>query len=273
MDGYIFDYRLGYIRDDCKYEGFDLIGAEDALECRIVTLGGYTTPQQARDGRSWVNALHKQKDRKHQILNGCTDGYSSAQILTLFIRDVILFSPKLVLCLSGFYNTAYKLGLVQNKSDTAFLSTHPFATPGHLHFYREITSRFGLGNDEVYYGTENHLPAWELWLRQMMEIKCLCDEFDIEFKSFLQPCVFSGKYRRSERENSFLRECYAITDYEIEKFHAEFQREYAEIIARTNDIDCITDLSGVFDDHETVYTDAYHVRDEFLPVLTEVISL
>jgi hypothetical protein len=268
MDGYMFDYRLGYVRSGCAMPGFDTIGRGGAPH-RLVTLGGYTTPEMARTGRSWVHALSRRAGEKVHMLNGCTDGYSSAQILTLFLREVILFKPERVLCLSGFYNIAYRLGFVQSRSDAALLRTHPFATPKQICFLHGITTKFGLDNDEVFYGEENLLPAWELWLRQMAELRCLCAEFGLEFTSFLQPCVFSGEYRRGEEENAFLRGQYGLADEELEAFHAGFQREYARIAACAKELEYIRDLSGLFDGCENVYADACHVRDEFLPNLAE----
>ena len=102
MEGYIFDYRLGYVREGCTLTGFDVIGGDGAQYGRIVTLGGCTTPEIAQNGQSWAHALYKHAGGKYQILNGCTDGYSSAQILTMFIREAILLKPKLVVCLSGY---------------------------------------------------------------------------------------------------------------------------------------------------------------------------
>ena len=53
MEGYIFDYRLGYIRDGCELTGFDVLGNDDAPDGRIVTLGGYTTPETAKNRLSY----------------------------------------------------------------------------------------------------------------------------------------------------------------------------------------------------------------------------
>jgi hypothetical protein len=190
----------------------------------------------------------------------------------MFIREVPLLAPRLTVCLSGFNNIAYRLGLVKNKKDAAFLSLHPFATPGHLHFYRKITPRFGIGNDEVFYGEENAMPAWELWLRHMGDLSCLCEEFGIEFKALLQPCVFSGTYKRNERETALLRDVYDITDAELEAFHKGFQREYAEITKRAKDLNYIADLSGLFDGRMDVYLDACHIKEEYLPELAANIA-
>ena len=271
MEGYIFDYRLGYVRDGCTLPGFDVFGTDDAPCGRIVAIGGYTTPEPLQSGRSWVELLYRKLEGKYQILSGCTDGYSSAQILTMFIRDAVLFRPKLVICFSGFYDIAYKLGFVENKADAELLKTHSFSTPGQIAFLRRLTPHFGLGNYKVYYGQSNDMPACELWLRRMAEIKCLCDEFEIGFRSALQPCVFSGKYVRSEEESSFLREYYKISDDAVEAFRARFQQEYREITIRAEALDYIVDLSGVFDHHKDVYYDACHAKDEYFALLAEEI--
>lgn len=271
MNDYIFDYRLGYIRGGCDMQGFDIIGESTAPMGKIVTLGGYTTPEQARNKTTWADSLHNFSDSKLQILNGCTDGYTSAQILTMFIREVILFRPKLVVCLSGFYNIAYKYGFAQNKQDAEILKNHPFATPRQLAFYRKITSRFGLGYDEVYYGEENNLTAWSCWLKQMEMIDCLCAEFGIKLISFLQPCIFSGNYRRSEQENTFLREQYGLTDTDIEDFCGVFKQEYENIANHAKNIGYIQNISDLFGDESDIYLNPCRVRDEFTSKIAEAI--
>ncbi len=265
MEGYIFDYRLGYIREGCEMQGFDVIGKGNR---RMVALGGYTTPEIAKNRRSWAHSLSGRMNGA-QILLGCTDGYSSAQILVMFIREAILLQPETVVCLSGFYNIAYNLGLVKNGADAALLKTHPFTTPEQLHFLREITSGFGLGNQDIYYGEENHLSGSELWLWQMAEIKCLCDEFGIKFKSYIQPCLFSGKYTRNTRENAFISGYYGLKTDEIEAISAAFQSEYEILSKKARDLEYVFDLSGALDDCGDAYIDACHVKDELLFKITE----
>jgi hypothetical protein len=116
------------------------------------------------------------------------------------------------------------------------------------------------------------MPAWELWLRHMGDINCLCEEFGIRFKALLQPCVFSGAYKRNERETSFLKEVYGLTAAELEGLHKGFQREYTEISNKAKDLSYIADLSGMFDGRSDVYTDACHVKDEFMPELAAKIA-
>ena len=272
FEDYVFDYRLGYIREGHGMEGFDLIGADSPVAGSIVTLGGYTTPEQARGRSTWADGLYRALDGTYQILNGCTEGYASAQILTLFMREVILLAPKLVICLSGFHDFAYKLGFVENKDDAAILKSHPFATPGQMAFFRKITPRFGLGKDEVYYGEDNHLPAWQCWLWHMDMIKCLCEEFGMAFLSFLQPCIFSGLYERTAREQMELEARYGLTADEIHMMQGLFQEQYAGILRETAGRDYIVDLSGIFDGEKDVYLDAVHVRDGHVPKMAGAIK-
>ncbi len=262
----MFDYRLGYVREGCKMLGFDVIGSGAK---RIVALGGYSTPEMARNGQTWAHALNRQLGEDSQIINGCTDGYSSAQILTMFIREVLLFEPETVVCLSGFYDIAYRLGFTENKADADFLRVHPFTTPGQLHFLRGITSGLGLGREQVFYGEENHLSASGLWLLHIADMHCLCEEFGIEFKAFLQPCVFSGGYNLSEREHAYLREYYGLSNEEIESFCSGFKSEYASIAKKAQDLDYVIDLSAVLDGCEDAYIDACHVKHEFVHRITE----
>jgi hypothetical protein len=264
LDGYIFDYRTGCVRAGCELPGFDVLGADGAPDGRVVTLGGCTTPEMARNKNSWADDLHRlfsDSGGDIQLLNGCTDGYAAAQEMTLFVRDVILLKPRLVICLSGFHDFAYKLGFVRDRRRAAFLKTHPFATPRQMAFLEKIASRFGLGKDEVYYGEENNTPAHAYWLGCMEIINCLCEEFGIRFAAFLQPCVFSGDYRMGERETGMIQELYNLTDSEIEGFRGEFRREYADAARLITGREYITDLSALFDGERDAYAEACRPRD------------
>lgn len=257
----MFDYRLGYIREGCALPGIDEWGkGEDS----ILLLGGYTTPEQAASGHTWTRRLAQQVGAGTRIWSGCTDGYSSAQMLVLFLREAILLRPRLVICLGGFYDVAYRLGLVENREQAAFLRTHPFATPRQMDFLGAITARFGMGGDKVYYGEECTLPAHELWRGHMADMHCLCEEFGMEFRALLQPSVFSGRYQPGERERALLRERYCLTEAELEEMDGRFRQEYAAMSRLAGELDYITDLSGVFDDCTEVYEDACHVGEAYL---------
>jgi len=274
LQDYIFDYRLGYVRSGCDIQGFDVIGDDDAPSGKIVTLGGYTTAEQAKAKTSWADGLYRSLCGGRRIYNGCTDGYTSAQELVMFIRDVILLEPKLVICLSGFNNIANKLGLVkhiQYGRHAEFLKTHPFATPRQMEFFYDITSRFGLGKNEVFYGEQTDMPAYEYWLRQMDMLNCLCAEFGIKLLVFVEPCVFSGGYRRSEAENEALTEIYGLTASELQNLGYGFQDEYKNLISGSKNRDFIIDLSGLFDSDSGVYLDAYHTKDEFTQKISDAV--
>lgn len=269
LNGWTFDYRLGYIRED-SMGGFGILGEDDAPGGRILTLGGYTTPEQVGAQASWGDFLYKRLGDT-QIYHGCTEGYSSAQELTMLLRDGVLFQPRRVLSLSGFHNFAYRLGFVHPGEDAAFLSGHPFATPRQMAFFRKITARFGLGNDRVYYGETIEMPAWEYWLLQMESMRVICEEFGIMFQAFLQPCAFSGQYRMSGRELQRLCVQYARSEAEIRMFAEAFREEYAGVAGRIQERPYIVDLSGLFDEEEDVYLDAYHVDAQHMPRLVEAI--
>ncbi len=267
-EDYVFDYRLGYVRADAPMAGFDVIGEEGSP--RILTLGGYTTPAQAREGKTWANRLYElfKKDGKPvQILNGDTDGFTATEELLMFIRDGILLKPELVICLSGFNNFAYKLGFLkeEQREYAAILRDHPFTNPGQIEFYKDITSRFGLGKDVMYYGEENKITAWEYWLMEVDIIHCLCEEFGIRHITFLQPCVFSG-YGEFSNETAG----YGFSSNELEQFRARFKSMYESAAQGAKTRDYIKDISTLFENVE-VYSDACHVKDEHLIKLGDTI--
>ncbi|MDR1321141.1 MAG: hypothetical protein LBK56_06905 [Gracilibacteraceae bacterium] len=261
LEGYIYDYRLGYVRAGME-GGFEIFGEGGAPGGRIVTLGGCG---------GWAARLYERMGGRTQIYDGCTDGYTSAQELIMLLRDGLLLKPKLVLCYSGFYNFAYKLGFVREKRYIPLLQKHPFAAPRQIAFYEKITARFGLGGDKVYYGEENDTPTPEYWLEQMDIIHDLCKEFGIRHLTFLQPCAFSGDYRRGAAENETLCEVYGLSrdgfrdepgmtgatgETELDEFAALFREQYAAAAQAARSRDYIVDLSELFDGETGVYTNA-----------------
>jgi hypothetical protein len=268
LDNLIYDYRLGYVRAGTD-GGFDILGGDDAPGGRIVTLGGYTTPESAR--ASWVNRLYDRLGGRYQIYNGCTDGYGSAQEMLMCVRDGFLLKPALVLQLSGFYNFAYKLGLVRDKRHASFLRDHPFTTPGQIAFCEKITARFGLGNNEVYYGEENHVPAWEYWLGHVDILNALCAAFGIRYSAFLQPCVFSGGYERSRAEDIALCEIYDLTQAELDAIAFRFRDEYDKAAKAARTRDWLVDLSTLFAGETDVFLNACHARDAYVNRLADAV--
>jgi hypothetical protein len=236
-----------------------------------VTLGGYTMSESATARASWVDRLYAGLGGRYQIYNGCTDGYSSAQEMLMCVRDGFLLKPALVLQLSGFYNFAYKLGLVRDKRHASFLRDHPFATPGQIAFCEKITSRFGLGNNEVYYGEENHVPAWEYWLGHLDILNALCAAFGIRYLAFLQPCAFSGRYERSPAEDIALCETYDLTQAELDAIASRFRVEYDKAAQAARTRDWLVDLSTLFAGETDVFLDACHVRDAHVDRLADAV--
>jgi hypothetical protein len=251
--------------------GFDVIGEDGAP--RILTLGGYTTPEQARSGRTWANLLYdlfKKDGKEVQILNGDTDGFTSAQELLMLIRDGILLKPELVICLSGFYNFAYKLGFLKKdqRGYTEILRDHPFTNPGQLDFLKEITSRFGLGQDKMYYGEINNAPAWEYWLQHVDIMHCLCEEFQIRQITFLQSCAFTSGNAISQ--GFFPADVYGFSQDDMERYCREFQSMYRGAAEGIKNRDYIVDISALYG-AEWMYLDACHVKEEYISILTDIV--
>ncbi|MDR1705740.1 MAG: hypothetical protein LBS19_13795 [Clostridiales bacterium] len=250
----VFDYRLGYVRTGGTMPGFDVYGDDGAA--RILTLGGYTTPEQAKSGLAWPALLYerfKNDGRPVQIISGDTDGFTSAQEMLMFIRDGILLRPELVINLSGFYNFAYKLGFVREdeRKYVEALQKYPFTNPNQLKYYDDMTSRFELGRGNMYYGEENDVPAWDYWLQHMDIIHCLCNEFNIGHTAVLQPCAFSGGYEPDGDKTA--------------DFGSKFKDMYAYASEAVNDRDYIVDLSGLYNAAD--FEDACHLGEKGLAML------
>jgi hypothetical protein len=173
----MFDYRVGYVRSGTAMPGFDVYGGENAGHS-IVALGG---------AEGWARSLHKLMGEDFRVYDGCTDGHTTAQAMIMLIRDGLLLKTDMAVCVSGYYNFAYRLGVGVSESDAGILKTHPFATPNHIRYHKAIAERMGLGNGRIYYGAEVSAPAWETWAEHLKIMNALCAEFGMAFQAFLQP--------------------------------------------------------------------------------------
>ncbi|MDR1688169.1 MAG: hypothetical protein LBS21_06105 [Clostridiales bacterium] len=172
----MYDFALGYVRAN-KANGFDVLGNDASPNGRIVTLGC----------GDWPIPLFYELNDEYQIYNGCTPGYTSAQCMLMLIRDCILLEPKKIICVCGYFNFAYSLGIGVSAKDEEILKSHPFVTPNHIKYYTFLTERKGLGNTEIYYGEDTNVPAYKTWLSDLKAMNAICDEFEIDFHAFLQP--------------------------------------------------------------------------------------
>jgi hypothetical protein len=178
--GYMFDYRAGYVRAGTAMPGFDVYGGENAGQS-VLALGG---------SEGWakpLHGLHGPSGGDFRVYDGCADGHTTAQAMILLIRDGLLLKPDVAVCVSGYYNFAYRLGVGVSENDAEILRSHPFATPNHIRYYTAITERMGIGNGKIYYGAEVTAPAWETWAEHLKIMNVLCAEFGIRFAAFLQP--------------------------------------------------------------------------------------
>ncbi|MDR1203862.1 MAG: hypothetical protein LBL26_00050, partial [Peptococcaceae bacterium] len=89
------------------------------------------------------------------------------------------------------------------------------------------------------------------------------EEFGIRHLAFLQPCAFSGDYRRGAEEDDTLRGLYDITPEELDGFAALFGEQYSAVPQAAGDYGYIADFSALFDGETGVYTDACNFRDTF----------
>ena len=175
--------------------------------------------------QSWVNGLYdlfKADNCSVQLINGDTNGFSSAHEMMMLIRDGILLRPSLVISLSGFYNFAYNTGLVEKKQYAEILKDYPFTNLRQLEYYGEFIPRFGLGNDKIHYGEKVTMSPWTYWVEHAKIINGLCSEFGINHMTFLQPCVFSQNYNASQNEVDTLAKLYGITNNDVVIFERNF---------------------------------------------------
>ena len=190
--GYMFDYRAGYVRSGTAIPGFDVYGPEDA-EHSVISLGGC---------ENWAKPLCEQLGGEWRVYDGCADGHTTAQAMIMLIRDGLLLKPDIIVCVSGYYDFAYQLGIDVSESDAAILKAHPFVTPRQIVYYTAITERlgigWGIGCQKIHYGAKIDKPAYETWCKHLRDMNALCTEFGIAFAAFLQPNLYPENQRLAE---------------------------------------------------------------------------
>jgi hypothetical protein len=123
----------------------------------------------------------------------------------------------------------------------------------------------------VFYGEEDHTPAWEGWLNRVESLHTLCIEFGFKHLAFLQPCAFSAGYSRRPEEDKTIIEAYNITYDELTGITTSFQEQYAKVKEAAVEKEYIIDLSDLFNGESGIYSDACRLCCEYTGMLAQAI--
>lgn len=248
-----FDVFLGFSRID-DIEGFKIVGKQGA-GIRIITLGNSTTDYSMSNLKSWPEFCHEILDARgimNHIYNGGMGGYHSGQELLKLLRDGMVLKPDIVVSFSGI-----------NEASTFWRNAEHPLIPNYL--FKMVTE--GIGNKKnVVCGLEHSISASDNWLNNMRAMHAICEEFHIKFYAFLQPCVWTGRYKLQKVEEDIIRIRYRQEEFEI--YNAFYQDAKKEI----SKYDYIIDLTNIFDDMSGIYYDRGHCNETGNEIIAQKIA-
>lgn len=252
-----YDPLLGFSRDD-DLTGFKRFGDETDAALRIVTLGGSTTDYSYSAIRSWPEILHELLSSfgiENVVYNGGICGYMSSQERDKFIRDVIPLKPDYVFCLSGINDVAW------NHCNQEF----PYYPQYIVDQIISPTFNEDKSNDNsLGMGISDRLEDYENWFKNQQIISGVAKEFGIKYTCFLQPCIFTGKYKKSAFEELWLNNLLNNWLYEhkaVGRIFSKWESFYKGARCLINDVDNIFDCTELFDDLSGVYIDGIHCEE------------
>jgi len=241
----LMDFFLGFNRI-WDLPGFEYLGAVPAekrlipMELRIITLGGSTTDPSVMDPLEWndkdeqkecggwprcFHQLLNQQNISNSIFNGGLIAYSSAQELLKLLRDGLTLKPDMVVVFDGINDACAPYWL-----DFKYPRTHSYfkvlegAFQTQLKNCTENIAGYTKNSnvEGICHGLETTTPIVEEWYANQRMMKAICDEFDIEYISFLQPAgVHLEAFQKSSdieyRVNYFLWNFLSVWGPDIHK--------------------------------------------------------
>lgn len=252
-----FDPLLGFTRDD-DLPGFKKYGDDSESALKIVALGGSTTDYSYSSVKSWPQILHELLDAlniENVVYNGGICGYMSAQERDKFLRDVMPLSPTHVICLSGINDIAWNHCREENPYYSKYI-VEQIISPAFIDD-RSDDNSLGMG---IYKPVEDY----ENWFNNQQIISGVAKEFGIKYTCFLQPCIFTGKYVKSEFEEEWLSILLNNWLYEhkaVGSIFSSWQSFYEGAKHLIDGVDNIVDATELFDDVSGVYIDGIHCEE------------
>jgi len=280
----VLDPLLGYAYSSEKYlplksnekyvNGIVTIGEEKDCNLKIAILGGSTSDIWYNG--SWVRPLYeklnKEKDIKPYIISAAISGYSTNQEVFKLIRDLLPYSPNIIISLSGVND----LGFIQSSSKNPYIHNYQKRINSFIlnkygkkdNFFNEkfkpkketLSAMNGdLSLENLILGTENDLKASEHWLKNIRIQKAICQEFEIKYNAFLQPIYGYGEYSPTKEEEEihldFLK---AMGD----NYQLYLNRFYDAAKLLIKDISYIDDLTDIFKNKSNMYMDPRHPNEK-----------
>lgn len=253
----LFDPVLGFTRDN-DLVGFKRFGMETSSALKIVTIGGSTTDYSYSSVKSWPEILYEilmSLGIECVVYNGGICGYMSSQERDKFLRDVIPLRPDYVFCLSGINDIAWNHCNQEFPYYSKYMMEQVIS-PSFMH--KESNDNY------IGFGISDEVEDYENWFRNHQIISGVAKEFGIKYTCFLQPCIFTGNYTKSEFEKQWLDEL--LTNWlnehkSVGNIFSKWSSFFEGAKALINNSDNIIDCTDLFDEFSGIYIDGIHCEE------------
>lgn len=254
-----FDSLLGHNRFYNGLLGFEVYGEEKANSYSIVILGGSTTdPTVGNIPKCWGKILYEKiREVKPDVVlyNGGMGGYSSNQEFYKLIRDGLKLNPSMVISFDGFNDVNF---WVMDEE-------YPHLSKYEMKVYNNIMQRGGFAPDtldlrnatEIVHGLANTNDDAGEWCTSIKKMHGICEEFEIEYISCLQPMIALGTPVIKEEQKRMLEMAYKS----VPAFRSVVERMpffYAGVKDFVEQNAYIYDLTDIFNEKSDMYYDFCH---------------
>lgn len=243
-----------------RWHGIQIIGEKNDTAPIIFITGGSTSSSDLFVEKSWpefFSDILKENRLQYRIFNSASEGDRAYQEFIKLFRDGICLNPHLVIT----YDGANEM-LRNAQHDDFYYQT----------FHKKLFERMAvkssgavleLGNIQTF---KDDFFRWFYYMRCM---NAICKEFDVEYKCFCQPILFSKPKPDDVEKNIILSLNYGDVHDEFLEPYKIFRNKAMELEKR--DLSWFKDLSNVFDDISDVYIDHTHLLEKGNRIIAEKI--
>ena len=244
-------------------DGFVVYAGGDPLKRPVILALGGSTTDGVSYGHSWPEELQGLLDSKRipaTVINGGTGGYSTNQELIKLIRDGLSFRPDIVISFSGandrgkYSELPYPMVNTYQREITQTLlkKNLPFFLPNTIAALQRIVGPGKSAGLRYTYGAKSTLDLAAQYRRNLELMNAISLSQNARFFAFLQP----NAYFNSRHEASLKRK--HSEDYVIDLLEL-----YKKIISVPGELPYVHDATGIFEQHEGVYTkDGIHATKQ-----------
>lgn len=256
-----FDSLLGHNRFYGNLLGFEVYGKKNEKSYNVIVLGGSTTdPTVGNVPKCWVKILYEklyQINSNIVFFNGGMGAYSANQEFYKLIRDGLKLNPAMVISFDGFNDVngwvtdvEYPhLSKYERKVYNRIEDNGDFAPDTlDLRNTKKIVHGLCLGKKH------KDVDEWKMSIRKMHGI---CKEFGIEYISFLQPMLGTGKAIIEQNQKNLYKAAYQS----VPALGELIERQpffYSGVLKFIQKQEYVHDLTHVFDGKKDMFYDICH---------------